>query len=199
MTEEKQEKQNEQKDHPKRKDDSKKNDQNYKEKSNKKSFNDELSDDESKETKKLDELQKQLESMEDKYLRSQAEIVNMQQRNKKELDSILKYDGQSLAHDIVPIIDDLERALQIKVSDEVAENLKHGVEMVFNRLNTVLKEHNVEEIEALNKPFDPNLHQAVKTVPADDEHKADTVVEVLQKGYMIKDRVLRPAMVVVAQ
>ncbi|HAT54615.1 MAG TPA: nucleotide exchange factor GrpE [Lactobacillus sp.] len=147
----------------------------------------------------IDELKAQLSSMEDKYLRAQAEIANIQQRQQKETAQLMKYDGQQLAHDVVPELDNLERALQTEVNDESAKQLKHGVDMVYGHLQNALKENNVTEIEALNKTFDPTLHQAVQTTPVGPDQKPDTVVAVLQKGYMLKDRVLRPAMVVVAQ
>lgn len=147
----------------------------------------------------IDKLNDKLAEKDDQLLRAQAEIANIQQRQKKETAQLMKYDGQQLAHDVVPELDNLERALNTDVQDEAAKQLKHGVEMVYNHLQNALKENNVTEIEALNKPFDPTLHQAVQTTPVDPDQKPDTVVAVLQKGYMLKDRVLRPAMVVVAQ
>ncbi|KRO26238.1 grpE protein [Pediococcus argentinicus] len=146
-----------------------------------------------------DDLQKQLDELNDKYIRAQAEIVNMQRRNEKEQASLIKYDGQKLAKAILPVMDNLERALSIEVHDENGEQLKKGIEMVQSHLASALKENSVTEIEAENAKFDPNEHQAVQTVAADDDHPADTVVQVLQKGYKLKDRVLRPTMVVVAQ
>ncbi|WP_353990287.1 nucleotide exchange factor GrpE [Pediococcus argentinicus] len=146
-----------------------------------------------------DDLQKQLDELNDKYIRAQAEIVNMQRRNEKEQASLIKYDGQKLAKAILPVMDNLERALSIEVHDENGEQLKKGIEMVQSHLAAALKENSVIEIEAENAKFDPNEHQAVQTVAADDDHPADTVVQVLQKGYKLKDRVLRPTMVVVAQ
>lgn len=123
----------------------------------------------------------------------------MQRRNEKEQASLIKYDGQKLAKAILPVMDNLERALSIEVHDENGEQLKKGIEMVQSHLAAALKENSVIEIEAENAKFDPNEHQAVQTVAADDDHPADTVVQVLQKGYKLKDRVLRPTMVVVAQ
>ncbi|GKT03281.1 nucleotide exchange factor GrpE [Furfurilactobacillus sp. WILCCON 0119] len=145
------------------------------------------------------ELTAQVAAMEDKYLRAQAEIANIQQRNQKETAQLMKYDGQQLAHDIVPELDNLERALQTPAEDEAAKQLQHGVQMVYDHLQAALAQNNVTEIESLNKPFDPTLHQAVQTVPVEAGQTPETVVTVLQKGYMLKDRVLRPAMVVVAQ
>lgn len=146
----------------------------------------------------IDELTQQRDDFEDKYLRSQAEIQNMRQRYEKQEQQLLKYDGQKLAKEILPAIDNIERALAVEVDDEKGQQLKKGIEITLGSLQEALKDNNVTEIEALGQTFDPNIHQAIQTVPADDDHPVDTVTAVLQKGYMLKDRVLRPSMVVVA-
>ncbi|MBZ2404841.1 nucleotide exchange factor GrpE [Liquorilactobacillus hordei] len=148
---------------------------------------------------KVAELQKKCDDFEDKYLRAEAEMANMHTRFKKEQEKLLRYDGQSLAKDVLPVIDNLNRALQIEVTDDASKQLKRGIELVFNDMEKALKANNVTKIEALGQVFDPALHQAVKSVPAEKEQKNETVIEVFQDGYMLKDRVLRPAMVVVAQ
>ncbi|MCB4408427.1 nucleotide exchange factor GrpE [Latilactobacillus sakei] len=145
---------------------------------------------------KLAELQKKYDAMEDSFLRSQAEIKNIQMRNQKEQANLLKYDGQSLAKDVLPVLDNLERALAAEATDE---GLKKGVQMTYDHMKHALEDHGVKEIEAQGQAFDPTIHQAVQTVAVDGDQKADTVVQVFQKGYYLKDRVLRPAMVVVAQ
>ncbi|ANI97954.1 nucleotide exchange factor GrpE [Pediococcus pentosaceus] len=150
-------------------------------------------------TTALDDIKKveaERDELSDKYIRAQAEIVNMRRRNEKEQASLIKYDGQKLAKAILPALDNLERALAV---ESASEQLLKGVKMVQTDLLKALKENHVAEIEAEGQAFDPNMHQAVQTVPADDDHPADTVVQVLQKGYILKDRVLRPAMVIVAQ
>jgi molecular chaperone GrpE len=93
----------------------------------------------------------------------------------------------------------LARALQIEASDEVSSQLKHGIEMIHRDMQKALADNHITKIDALGKSFDPVYHQAVKTVPAQKGQKSETVVEVYQDGYLLKDRVLRPAMVVVAQ
>lgn len=145
------------------------------------------------------DLKQQLDDKDDKYLRAEAEIQNMTTRFNKERAQILKYDGQDLAKSVLPVLDNLKRALTIEVSDENGKQLKKGIQMVHDHLTSALNDHGIKEIEADGKPFDPTLHQAVQTVPVKDGQKADTVVKVLQAGYQLKDRVLRPAMVVVAQ
>ena len=147
----------------------------------------------------IKDLKQQLADKDDKYLRAEAEIQNMTTRFKKERAQILKYDGQDLAKAVLPGLDNLKRALTIEVTDENGKQLKKGIQMVHDHLTSALTDHGITEIEADGKPFDPTLHQAVQTVPAQDGQKPDTVVQVLQAGYQLNDRVLRPAMVVVAQ
>ncbi|MFZ2589012.1 nucleotide exchange factor GrpE [Paucilactobacillus nenjiangensis] len=151
------------------------------------------------EVSEVDQLKAKLAAAEDSLLREQAEIQNMNNRFKKEQSNLLKYDGQSLAKAILPVMDNLKRALEIEVSDENGQQLKKGIQMVHDHLDEALTGNSVTEIESLGKKFDPTLHQAVQTVPAEDGQEADTVVQVLQAGYQLKDRVLRPAMVVVSQ
>lgn len=149
--------------------------------------------------KEIADLKDQLEKMEDKFLRAQAEMQNMSRRNKTEREQLQKYRSQDLAKGILGSLDNLERALQTEVTDEQAVNMKKGVSMVLEGLVHALKEVGVEEIKALGETFDPNLHQAIQTVPSDETHQPDTIVEVFQKGYILQDRVLRPSMVIVAQ
>ena len=110
-----------------------------------------------------------------------------------------KYDGQDLAKSILPVLDNLKRALAIEVTDKNGKQLKKGIQMVHDHLDQALKDHGITEVDALGKQFDPNTQQAVQTVAVSGDQKADTVVQVLQSGYLLKDRVIRPAMVVVAQ
>ncbi|MFC4771309.1 nucleotide exchange factor GrpE [Enterococcus hermanniensis] len=151
------------------------------------------------EISEVEELTTKFNEMEDKFLRARAEIANMSNRNKNEREQLVRYRSQDLGKKLLPAIDNLERALATEVTDDQGASLKKGVEMVLESLNVALKEEGIIEIKADGEAFDPNLHQAVQTIPADDDHKADTIVNVLQKGYQLHDRVLRPAMVIVAQ
>ena len=137
--------------------------------------------------------------LEDKYWRSQAEIQNAQRRYSKERANLVKYESQRLGKDILSSVDNLERALQVKADDEASRQLKKGIEMTLEGLVRALKDNGIEEIKADGEKFDPTLHQAVQSVPAENDDQKGHVVQVLQKGYVYKDRVLRPAMVVVAQ
>lgn len=144
-------------------------------------------------------LEKENAALNDQVYRLSAEISNIQKRNAKERQDAAKYRSQSLAQNLLTVIDNLERALAIEVETEQAQNLKKGVEMAYEGFLFALKEEGIEVIDALNEPFDPMKHHAVQTVPAQEGQESDIVVQVFQKGYMLKDRVLRPAMVIVSQ
>ncbi|MCA9766547.1 MAG: nucleotide exchange factor GrpE [Carnobacterium sp.] len=162
----------------------------------------ELQSQESEVIEEIDELEKtknELSEKEDQYLRLQAELANIRKRNQKEKEDTAKYRSQSLATELLPVIDNLERALAIDVTDDQGESLKKGLEMVMESFKVALKNEGIEVIDPLNQPFDPNYHQAIQTAPLEEGQEVDTVVNVFQKGYSLKDRVLRPAMVIVAQ
>ncbi|MBL3529928.1 nucleotide exchange factor GrpE [Companilactobacillus zhachilii] len=149
--------------------------------------------------KEIADLKQKNSDLEDNLLRSQAEMQNMNKRHSKEVADILKYDGQKLATEILPVLDNLERALSVEADDDASKQLKKGIEMVQEHLVKAVEANHVTPIDNVGEKFDPTSSQAVQTVPADDKHAKDTVVQVLQKGYKLEDRVLRPAMVVVAQ
>ncbi len=140
----------------------------------------------------LDLANERAEDFENKYLRAHAEMQNIQRRANEERQSLQRYRSQDLAKKILPSLDNLERALQV---EGLTEDVKKGIEMVRDSLIQALKEEGVEEVAV--ESFDPNLHMAVQTVPADEDNPADTIAQVLQKGYKLHERLLRPAMVVV--
>ncbi|MDR0615042.1 MAG: nucleotide exchange factor GrpE [Lactobacillales bacterium] len=146
----------------------------------------------------LDELAKAQQSAsewEDKFMRAHAEMQNIQRRSREERESLVRYRSQDLAKKILPALDNLERALL----EEADESLKKGIQMVQESLIQALRDEGVQEIETQGARFDPTLHMAVKTVEATEEDPAETITQVLQKGYKLHDRVLRPTMVVVAK
>ena len=165
-----------------------------KEKNNTKTKTSSNKEDVSKYTKKIQELELKNQELEDKYLRSEAEIQNAQNRYSKERAQLIKYESQSIAKDIL-----LERALMVESDSDVTVQLKKGVQMTLDALIKALSDHGISEIKADGEKFDPKLHQAVQTVDAVKDQKPDHVVQVLQKGYLYKDRTLRPAMVVVTK
>lgn len=148
---------------------------------------------EAQEKTELEVAQEQLEELENKYLRAVAEMQNIQRRANEERQSLQKYRSQDLAKKIFPSLDNLERALTV---EGLTEDVKKGLEMVQESLIQALNEEGIEEV-ATDGAFDPNFHMAIQTQPADEDHPADTVAQVFQKGYKLHERVLRPAMVVV--
>ncbi|MDS3962264.1 nucleotide exchange factor GrpE [Staphylococcus epidermidis] len=147
---------------------------------------------------KIKELEKLANDNEEKYLRLYAEFENYKRRIQKENQINAIYKAQGVLTDILPSIDNIERALQIEGDDESFKSLQKGVQMVHESLLRALKDNGLEEILAEGKEFDPNLHQAV--VQDDNpDFKSGEVTQELQKGYKLKDRVLRPSMVKVNQ
>lgn len=147
---------------------------------------------------KIAELEAKLEEADNRYLRLQADFDNFRRRSRIELEASAKYRAQSIITDLLPAIDNFERAMKMEVDNEQAKSLMQGVDMVYRSLLDALKNEGVEVIEAVGKEFDPHLHQAVMQAE-DENYGPNIVVEEFQKGYMLKDRIIRPAMVKVNQ
>lgn len=147
---------------------------------------------------KIAQLEAKLAETENRLLRLHADFDNYRRRVRLDMEAAEKYRAQSLVADLLPILDNFERALQVQVEDEKAKSLLQGMEMVYRSLIEALKKEGVEAIESVGKPFDPHVHQAVMQVD-DQNYEPNTVVEEFQKGYKLKDRVIRPAMVKVNQ
>lgn len=147
---------------------------------------------------KVAELEAKLDETENKMLRLQADYENFKRRSRLDQEAAQKYRSQSLVTDIIPALDNFERALQIEAVDEKSKSILQGMEMIYNQLIQAIQNEGVEAIESVGLPFDPNFHQAVMQVE-DENFESNTVVEELQKGYKLKDRVIRPAMVKVNQ
>lgn len=145
----------------------------------------------------VEKLNKEIEKLKNDYARAYADTENLKKRLMAEAEQTRKYRIQSFAKEIVPVIDNLERALQSQVH-ESDEGFKKGIEMTYDQLLAALKNEGVEVIDCLNKPFDPNLEQAIMTEKVEGV-ESGIVIEVLQKGYVLKDRILRPAMVKVSE
>ncbi len=141
--------------------------------------------------------EKEAESYYDRLLRLQAEFENFRKRTIKEKAEFTKYANEELIKNLLPVLDNLERALASAEQTKDFEGLSKGVEMIYKQFSEALKKAGLTEIEALNQRFDPVIHQAVARVES-SEVENNMVVEVLQKGYYFHDRVLRPAMVKVA-
>jgi len=138
-------------------------------------------------------LKQEKSEIEEKLLRTHAEFDNYKKRTVKEKSAERKYKSQDLATELLPALDNFERALQTEVSSE-NNGFKDGMQMIYEQLQTALKSQGVEAIEAINKPFDPNYHHAVMQTE-DENYESNVVVEQMQKGYVLNDKVIRPAMV----
>jgi len=147
---------------------------------------------------KIAELEAKLETEANRYLRLQADFDNSRRRARLDLEAAQTYRAQSLVMDLLPAIDNFERALKMEATEEQAQSLYTGMEMVYRGLLEALKKEGVEVIESVGSEFDPHLHQAVMQVEAEGT-EPNMVVEEFQKGYKLKDRVIRPAMVKVSQ
>lgn len=134
----------------------------------------------------------------DKFVRLQAEYDNYRKRTQREKAADLQYKSQTLVTELLPVIDNFERALQTVSDDESVKSFIEGMEMIYRQLQTVLEAEGVEVILTVGEVFDPNIHQAVMQVE-NDQYESNVVVEEMQKGYRLKDRVIRPAMVKVNQ
>ncbi|HCX9062259.1 TPA: nucleotide exchange factor GrpE [Staphylococcus aureus] len=147
---------------------------------------------------KINELQQLADENEEKYLRLYAEFENYKRRIQKENEINKTYQAQRVLTDILPAIDNIERALRIEGDDETFKSLQKGVQMVHESLINALKDNGLEVIKTEGEAFDPNIHQAV--VQDDNpDFESGEITQELQKGYKLKDRVLRPSMVKVNQ
>lgn len=141
-------------------------------------------------------LTEEKEELENKLMYSKAELVNYRKRKDEETQNMLKFANQDLIMELLVVLDNFERAMaSMKVTDETSKVME-GIQMIYNHLNETLKNFGVTEIEAKDKPFDSNYHEAVMTAN-DKEKDNEIVVNVLLKGYMLKNRVIRAAKVVV--
>lgn len=149
--------------------------------------------------RRIDELQQALDSARDQGLRAAAEMQNLRRRAERDVETAHKYALEKFVAALLPVVDNLERALAAIDSDNaVVRPLGEGVELTHKSLLDVLRQHGVRIVDPAGQGFDPALHQAVAMVPH-PELAANQVVEVLQKGYTLSERLVRPAMVVVSQ
>lgn len=150
----------------------------------------------------LSELEKQLADMKDNWLRAMAESENLRRRAHKEKEDALKYGAVNFSRDIVTVADNLHRALQsCPLTEELSANIKaliSGVEMTAKELLSTFEKHGIRRLSPMGEKFDPNFHQAMFEIET-NEQPAGIVMQVLQDGYVMHDRLLRPAMVGVAK
>lgn len=147
---------------------------------------------------KIEELEAKLSETENRMYRVQADLDNFRRRARLDLEAAQKYRSQNLITEILPALDNFERALKIDTDDEKTQSLLQGMDMVYRQLVQALQNEGIEAIQAEGQQFDPHLHQAVMQVE-DDQYESNVVIEEFQKGYKLKDRIIRPAMVKVNQ
>ena len=146
---------------------------------------------------KIKELERELEEASNRSLRLQADYDNFRRRTREEKSQERKLRAQDLVQDLLPVLDNFKRALEIETTNEETQSLKQGLEMVYRQFFDAMKKEGVEEVDALNQPFDPTLHQAVMQETTEGV-EPNTVVAVFQSGYSLNGRVIRPAMVKVS-
>ena len=132
----------------------------------------------------------------EKYIRLMAEFQNFKKRAAKEKTDIHAYANEKLMNELLPVLDNFERALETKT--EEVESYAKGMELIFNQMKTALTNHGLKEVEALGETFDPNKHNAVMTEES-DEYESGKVCKILQKGYELNGKVIRPCMVSVVK
>jgi molecular chaperone GrpE len=145
----------------------------------------------------MEEKAKLAEENYDRFLRAQAELENYKKRVEREKSTLVKYGNEEFIKAILPIIDNLERALD-HTPGENPDGLMEGIKITLNQLLQVLEKFGVTPIASVGEPFDPSKHEAMMQVESTD-HEPNTVVSELQKGYFLNDRLIRPAMVSVAR
>lgn len=152
-----------------------------------------VQDDHSELKEQLEQVQKEKDEFYEQMLRIKAEYENYKRRTQKERAADLKYKSQDLVNEILPVLDNFERALAVEETD-ATKGIIEGITMVRDQLMNALNSQGVEVIETVGKEFDPNLHHAVMQ-EEDEEKESNIITEEMQKGYMLKDRVIRAAMV----
>lgn len=150
-------------------------------------------------TEELEELKKKYDELNDSHIRLMAEFDNYRKRTLREKADLLKNGGENALKNLLPVIDDFERALQtIRNSDEM-EVIKEGVELIYSKFMSYLAQQGVKAIEAIGQPFDTEMFEAVATIPAPEPGLKGKILDCVQTGYTLNDRVLRHAKVVVGE
>ncbi|MFY9597256.1 MAG: nucleotide exchange factor GrpE [Dysgonamonadaceae bacterium] len=166
-------------------------------------INDNLSDEKEKtQTSEQDEqqkLQQKYDELNEKYIRLFADYDNYRKRTLREKADIIKSGGEKVLSDIIPLIDDFERAIAALHKSDDKEALLEGIDLIYNKFLNFLRQHGIKEIEAIGQPFDPEKFEAVGTIPAPEESQEGIVIDLVQKGYTLNDKVIRFPKVIVGE
>ena len=147
---------------------------------------------------KVAKLEEEVNTWKTDYYKVFADMENSKRRLEKEHQNSMKFMMQDFIEELLPVVDNFERSLNVQEPSEEIQTFLKGYQMIFDQLMAILEKNGVEAIEAQGKEFDPNFHQAIMRVPS-DEYESDTVCEVLQTGYTVDGRCIRPAMVKVVE
>ncbi len=149
--------------------------------------------------KELDEANEKVAVLEDKYLRQVAEFDNYRKRTIKEKAELIKNGGERAIESILPVLDDFERALSNMAKDENATEIKTGVELIYNKFVGILKQNGLQKIETEGADFNTDFHEAIAIIPTPDENLKGKVLDCVQAGYTLNDKVIRHAKVAVGE
>jgi molecular chaperone GrpE len=152
-----------------------------------------------KDSEKIKELEEVIDQKNDQFIRLQAEFDNYRKRTLKEKMELTKSAGESLLVNILPLVDDFERALDSMKESKKDDPVKQGLDLIYKRFIDFLNQNGVKEIEAAGQEFDTDLHEAITKIPAPSEELKGKIVDVVQKGYMLNDKVIRYAKVVIGE
>ena len=154
---------------------------------------------EEKLAQELEKANEQIEEQKDKYLRLSAEFDNYRKRTMREKMELTKTAGESILVSILPVLDDFERAIKHMPETDNLEALQNGVELIYNKFKAYLTQKGVTEIEAINQVFNTDLHEAITKLPAPTPEMKGKILDCLEKGYILNDKVIRFAKVVVCE
>jgi molecular chaperone GrpE len=145
----------------------------------------------------IERLHAELQDLQNRYLRVQADFDNFRKRSRQEKEELSQYATMRLIQELLPVIDNFQLAMNAQTDD--VDTLKKGIDMVWRQLQQILEKEGLFRMETVGQPFDPNVHEAVMQVEATEEFPSGTIVEELRSGYKLKEKVIRAAMVKVAQ
>jgi len=148
--------------------------------------------------KKIEKVQEASDKNLDLYIRSQAEIDNLKKRYQKERQDLVKFANESLIKQLLPVVDNLEKAITHSQDEDSIEAIREGIDLTLKGLTDILQKAGVKTVKAVGEQFDPNFHEAVSEM-ADDRVEPGSVIKDLQKGYILNQRLIRPSMVIVSK
>ena len=145
------------------------------------------------------ELEQKIDEQKDKYLRLFADFDNYKKRSAKERLELIKDAGKDIMSVFLPVLDDFKRALKAAEESNDADNIKEGMELIYNKMFKALEQKGLKAMDSLGHDFDPELHEALTEIPAADKKQKGKVVDVIEDGYMLNDKIIRHAKVVVGK